>query len=56
MNQEFIVPELEEWDVNAIAWDGAGSHRGQQVQALNLTTIVLPPYCLDLPTRTQKVA
>lgn len=50
MRQEQLVPVLEQWkeELSCVVWDGAPSHRGQQVAELELTRVALPSYSPEL--------
>ena len=46
--QDQLKPVLADWSLDAIVWDGAGAHRGRQLQELPTARIVLPPYSPEL--------
>lgn len=48
MRQADLVPVLEAWQVRCMVWDGAPSHRGKQVQTLDLARVALPSYSPEL--------
>lgn len=44
LTQDHLRPVLEEWRLDCVIWDGAGSHRGKRLRDLPLRRVVLPPY------------
>lgn len=44
MKQVDLLPAMQRWSVDAVIWDGASSHRGQQVGKLPFARIFQPPY------------
>lgn len=48
MRQEHLVPALGQWDVDAVIWDRASSHRGKETAKLSITRIFQPPYSPEL--------
>jgi len=44
MRQEDLIPVLNQWQLDAIIWDGAPSHRGSQVAQLPGRRIFQPSY------------
>lgn len=48
MRQADLVPVLEAWKLRCVVWDGAPSHRGKQVGALDLERVALPSYSPEL--------
>jgi DDE superfamily endonuclease len=48
MRQEHLRPVLADWRLDGVIWDGAGAHRGKQVQDLPTVRIFLPPYSPEL--------
>jgi hypothetical protein len=48
MNQEHIKPVLEEWALDCVVWDGAGSHRGKSLKELPTKRVFLPAYSPEL--------
>jgi hypothetical protein len=46
--QDRLKPVLADWSPDAIVWDGAGAHRGKQLQELPTARIFLPPYSPEL--------
>lgn len=48
MRQADLQPVLEEWDLEAVVWDGAPSHKGKQIAQLDTTRIPLPAYSPEL--------
>jgi len=48
MNQACLMPIFEEWALDTVIWDGASSHRGQDIGALPMNRIFLPPYSPEL--------
>ncbi|HET7034650.1 MAG TPA: transposase [Thermomicrobiaceae bacterium] len=46
--QDQLKPVLAEWDLEAILWDGAGTHRGKQLAELATRRVYLPPYSPEL--------
>ncbi len=48
MKQEYILPVLEEWALDCVVWDGAGSHRGKSLKALSTKRVFLPGYSPEL--------
>lgn len=46
--QDHLKPVLAAWDRGAVIWDGAGAHRGKQLQELPTARIFLPPYSPEL--------
>lgn len=48
MSQQHLMPIFEQWEFDTLIWDGASSHRGQQMATLAMTRIFLPPYSPEL--------
>ena len=48
MNQACLKPIFEQWDLETVIWDGASSHRGQDIGQLPMKRIFLPPYSPEL--------
>ena len=48
MNQEHLKPVLEEWALDCVVWDGAGSHRGKTLKDLSTKRVCLPAYSPEL--------
>lgn len=48
MRQEHLVPALRCWEVDAVIWDGASSHRGKQTGQLPIHRIFQPAYSPEL--------
>lgn len=48
MRQDALLPVLEAWQARCLVWDGAPSHRGKQVAALEGRRIALPAYAPEL--------
>ena len=48
MNQDHLMPIFEQWDLDAVVWDGASSHRGQDMGTLSMKRVFLPPYSPEL--------
>ena len=48
MNQASLKPIFEQWALETVIWDGASSHRGQDIGTLPMTRIFLPPYSPEL--------
>ena len=51
MKQESVVAAVAEWQqagIDTIVWDGAPSHRGNDVKAMQPTLIIQPPYSPEL--------
>ena len=48
MNQTSLKPVFEQWALETVIWDGASSHRGQDIGTLPMTRIFLPPYSPEL--------
>ena len=48
MRQEHLRPVLEEWELACVVWDGAPSHKGKQIAALETKRIALPSYSPEL--------
>lgn len=48
MNQEHIKPVLEQWQLDCVVWDGAGSHRGKTLKDLSTKRVFLPAYSPEL--------
>ena len=48
MNQEHIKPVLQEWALECVVWDGAGSHRGKSLKDLSTKRVLLPAYSPEL--------
>ena len=48
MKQEHILPVLEEWKLDCVVWDGAGSHRGKSLKELPTKRVFLPGYSPEL--------
>jgi hypothetical protein len=48
MRQEHLRPVLAEWELECVVWDGAPSHKGQQIAALETKQIALPSYSPEL--------
>ena len=48
MNQACLKPIFEQWQLQTVIWDGASSHRGQDIGTLPLNRIFLPPYSPEL--------
>ena len=48
MRQEHLRPVLEDWQLAGVVWDGAPSHKGQQVTELGMKRVPLPPYSPEL--------
>lgn len=46
--QAHLKPVLADWGLAAVVWDGAGPHRGKQLQELPTERIFLPPYSPEL--------
>lgn len=48
MNQACLIPIFEQWALETVIWDGASSHRGQEIGALPMNRVFLPPYSPEL--------
>ena len=51
MKQETVIKVVTGWQkagIDAIIWDGASSHRANEVQNLEMTLICQPPYAPEL--------
>lgn len=48
MNQDSLIPIFEQWNLETVIWDGASSHRGQDMGQLPMNRIFLPPYSPEL--------
>ncbi|GAB5492388.1 MAG: hypothetical protein Phog2KO_26030 [Phototrophicaceae bacterium] len=48
MNQASLKPIFEQWALETVIWDGASSHRGQDICTLPMNRIFLPPYSPEL--------
>ena len=48
MNQASLKPIFQQWDLETVIWDGASSHRGQDIGQLSMNRIFLPPYSPEL--------
>lgn len=48
MNQANLKPIFEQWALDTVIWDGASSHRGQDMGTLPMNQIFLPPYSPEL--------
>ena len=51
MKQESVVKAVAAWQetgFDALVWDGAPSHRGNDVKALGATLVIQPPYSPEL--------
>jgi transposase len=51
MKQETVIKVVTAWQkagIDAIIWDGASSHRANEVQKLEPTLICQPPYAPEL--------
>lgn len=48
MNQASLKPIFEQWDLQTVIWDGASSHRGQEIGQLRMKRVLLPPYSPEL--------
>jgi transposase len=48
MRQEQIRPVLEEWDLEAVVWDRAPSHRAKSLGELRTARVFLPSYSPEL--------
>jgi len=48
MNQACLKPIFEQWQLDTVIWDGASSHRGQDIGTLPMNRIFLPPYSPEL--------
>lgn len=48
MNQDCLIPIFEQWALETVIWDGASSHRGQEIGTLPMNRIFLPPYSPEL--------
>jgi len=48
MNQACLKPIFEQWALETVIWDGASSHRGQDIGQLPMNRIFLPPYSPEL--------
>lgn len=48
MNQACLKPIFEQWKLETVIWDGASSHRGQDIGTLPMNRIFLPPYSPEL--------
>ncbi len=48
MNQDCLKPIFEQWQLETVIWDGASSHRGQEIGTLPMNRIFLPPYSPEL--------
>lgn len=48
MNQSCLKPIFEQWDLETVIWDGASSHRGQDIGQLPMKRVFLPPYSPEL--------
>lgn len=44
LNQACLIPIFEKWGLETVIWDGASSHRGQDIGTLFMNRIFLPPY------------
>lgn len=48
MNQVSLKPIFEQWKLDTVLWDGASSHRGQDIGQLPMNRLFLPPYSPEL--------
>lgn len=48
MRQGHIRPVLEEWDLEAVVWDRAPSHRAKSLGELRIVRVFLPSYSPEL--------
>jgi transposase len=48
MRQEQLRPVLEDWQLACVVWDGAPSHKGQQIADLETKRVALPSYSPEL--------
>ena len=48
MNQACLQPIFDRWALETVIWDGASSHRGQDIAQLPMNRIFLPPYSPEL--------
>lgn len=48
MNQQHLMPIFAGWELEAVVWDGASSHRGNAMGTLGFARIYLPPYSPEL--------
>ena len=48
MRQEHLRPVLAEWELECVVWDGAPSHKGQQIADLKTKRIARPAYSPEL--------
>jgi hypothetical protein len=46
--QEHLKPVVTAWGLDAILWDGAGAHRGNQLREVPTVRLFLPPYSPEL--------
>lgn len=48
MNQAQLIPIFQAWSPDAVVWDGASAHRGQDMGQVGFARIFLPPYSPEL--------
>ncbi|HIK10533.1 MAG TPA: IS630 family transposase [Oscillatoriaceae cyanobacterium M33_DOE_052] len=48
MTQGSLIPLLQQWQPQAVIWDGASSHRGKEMGKQGFVRISLPPYSPEL--------
>jgi hypothetical protein len=48
MRQDHLRPVLDEWQLECVVWDGAPSHKGQQITTLKTKRVALPAYSPEL--------
>jgi transposase len=48
MKQACLKPIFEQWQLETVIWDGASSHRGQDIGTLPMNRIFLSPYSPEL--------
>lgn len=48
MKKEQLLPVLERWDLEAVVWDRAPSHRAKSLSELPTTRVFLPSYSPEL--------
>lgn len=48
LNQSCLLPIFQEWQPDAVVWDGASVHRGQKMGELGFVRIALPGYSPEL--------
>lgn len=48
LNQDSLIPIFQNWQPDAVVWDGASPHRGQKMAQLGFVRITLPGYSPEL--------